>query len=70
MVGTPMQFPQCAMPETTPAKRERFHLCCTVSPWIGPKRSESSESNRGSPVTGTEDVTLEPHARLVLLSPP
>ena len=32
MVGTPMQFPQCAMPETTPAKRERFHLCCAVSP--------------------------------------
>ena len=23
MVGTPMQFPQCAMPLTTPAKRER-----------------------------------------------
>jgi hypothetical protein len=30
MVGTPMQFPQCAMPLTTPAKRER--LCCSVSP--------------------------------------
>ena len=24
MVGTPMQFPQCAMPLTTPAKRERM----------------------------------------------
>jgi hypothetical protein len=29
------------MPLTTPAKRERFHLCCSVSPWIGPKRSET-----------------------------
>ena len=70
MVGTPMQFPQCAMPLATPAKRERFHWCCAVSPWIGPKRSESSEGNRGSPVAGTEDVTLEPHARLVLFSAP
>ena len=41
MVGTPMQFPQCAMPLTTPAKRER--QCCAVSPWIGPKRNESGE---------------------------
>ena len=24
MAGTPMQFPQCAMPPTTPAKRERL----------------------------------------------
>ena len=32
MVGTPMQFPQCAMPLTTPAKRERFHWCWAVSP--------------------------------------
>ena len=38
----PMQFPQCAMPLTTPAKRERFHWCCAVSPWIGPKRSENT----------------------------
>ncbi len=41
MAGTPMQFPQCAMPLTTPANRERFHWCCAVSPWIGPKRSET-----------------------------
>ena len=68
MAGTPMQFPQCAMPLTTPVKRER--LCCAVSPWIVPKRSESRGSNRGSPTAGAEDVTLESHARLVLLSPP
>ena len=24
MVGTPMQFPQCAMPETTPANKRRL----------------------------------------------
>ena len=38
------------MPLTTPAKRERFHLCCSVSPWIGPKRSESSENTGRAPI--------------------
>ena len=32
MAGTPKQFPQCAMPPATPAKRERFLWCCAVSP--------------------------------------
>jgi len=53
-----MQFLQCAMPLTTPAKRERFHWCCAVPPWTGPKRSESSE-NTGRAPEGRADYSLE-----------
>ncbi len=51
MVGTPRQFPQCAMPLPTPAKRERFTCyasgqgtrALTIRPPRGTVQSMSTE---------------------------